>query len=64
MMGLALGMFIALFAFGEQLLGYQDSGGQVQLGFVHVVPVRDHLRLPHAQLIALWATRLLPIFKP
>ena len=32
MMGLALGMFIALFAFGEQLLGYQDSGGQVQLG--------------------------------
>ena len=32
MMGLALGMFIGLFAFGHDLLGWRDPGGQVQLG--------------------------------
>ena len=32
MMGLALAMFIALFAFGEQLLGWSNTGGNVQLG--------------------------------
>lgn len=33
MMGLALMMFIGLFAFGGQLLGWQDAGGgQIQLG--------------------------------
>jgi|GEM_PF-375522 len=30
--GLALMMFIGLFAFGGQLLGWSDSGGQIQLG--------------------------------
>ena len=29
MLGLALGMFIALFAFGHELLGWTDTGGQV-----------------------------------
>jgi hypothetical protein len=32
MMGLALSMFIALFAFGHQLLGWSDPQGQIQLG--------------------------------
>ncbi len=32
MTGLALMMFIGLFAFGGQLLGWSDTGGQVQLG--------------------------------
>jgi hypothetical protein len=32
MMGLALAMFIALFAFGGQLLGWSTAGGNVQLG--------------------------------
>jgi hypothetical protein len=30
--GLALAMFIALFAFGGQLLGWTDVNGAVQLG--------------------------------
>jgi len=32
MMGLALGMFIALFAFGNQFMGWHDPHGQVQMG--------------------------------
>jgi hypothetical protein len=32
MMGLALGMFIGLFAFGQDLLGWVDPDGQVQMG--------------------------------
>ena len=32
MVPLALGMFIALFAFGATLLGWEDPGGKVQLG--------------------------------
>ena len=32
MVVLALAMFIGLFAFGGQLLGWDNSGGQVQLG--------------------------------
>jgi hypothetical protein len=32
MMGLALMLFIGLFAFGGQLVGWSDPGGQVQLG--------------------------------
>ncbi len=32
MMGLALVMFIGLFAFGHQLLGWTDHNGQIQLG--------------------------------
>jgi hypothetical protein len=32
MTGLALMMFIGLFAFGRQLLGWSDTGGEVQLG--------------------------------
>ena len=32
MVGLALMMFLALFAFGAQLLGWSDAGGEVQLG--------------------------------
>lgn len=32
MVGLALCMFIALFAFGADLLGWRDPDGQVQLG--------------------------------
>ncbi len=32
MLGLALSMFIALFAFGHDLLGWNDTTGQVQLG--------------------------------
>jgi hypothetical protein len=32
MMGIALAMFISLFAFGERLMGWSDPGGQVQLG--------------------------------
>lgn len=32
MMPLALGMFIAIFAFGSRLLGWSDPHGQVQLG--------------------------------
>ena len=31
-LGLALSMFIALFAFGHDLLGWTDPSGQVQLG--------------------------------
>jgi hypothetical protein len=30
--GLALMMFIGLFAFGGQLLGWSDTNGQIQLG--------------------------------
>jgi hypothetical protein len=30
MVAIALSMFIALFAFGEQLLGYSDPHGRVQ----------------------------------
>ncbi len=32
MTGLALAMFIAVFAFGDQLLGWSDTDGKVQLG--------------------------------
>ena len=32
MLGLAMTMFIALFGFGEQLVGWRDPGGEVQLG--------------------------------
>jgi hypothetical protein len=32
MMGLALLMFIGLFAFGGEMLGWSDQGGHVQLG--------------------------------
>ena len=32
MLGLALSMFIGLFAFGHDLLGWADPQGQVQLG--------------------------------
>jgi len=32
MVGLALMMFLALFAFGGQLMGWSDPDGQVQLG--------------------------------
>ena len=32
MLGLALAMFIALFGFGGDLLGWSDPGGEVQLG--------------------------------
>jgi hypothetical protein len=32
MVGLALMMFIALFAFGSQIMGWSDPDGQVQLG--------------------------------
>ena len=32
MTGLALMMFIGLFAFGGQILGWSDYGGHVQLG--------------------------------
>ena len=32
MMGLALSMFIALFAYGHNLLVWSDPRGQVQLG--------------------------------
>ncbi len=32
MLGLALAMFIALFAFGGELMGWRDPSGQVQLG--------------------------------
>jgi hypothetical protein len=32
MMGLALGMFVGLFAFGQDLLGWTDPDGQVQMG--------------------------------
>ena len=32
MLGLALVMFLCLFAFGHDLLGWQDPNGQVQLG--------------------------------
>ena len=32
MMGLALSMFIALFAYGNTLLGWHDPHGQVQMG--------------------------------
>jgi hypothetical protein len=31
MAGLAMMMFIALFAFGHQFLGWEDPGGRVQL---------------------------------
>jgi len=34
MTGLALMMFIGLFAFGGQLLGWSDSNGQIQLGLL------------------------------
>ncbi|WP_444853275.1 hypothetical protein [Sphingosinicella sp.] len=32
MMGIALGCFIGLFAFGHHYLGWHDPHGQVQLG--------------------------------
>jgi hypothetical protein len=32
MAGLALTMFVALFAFGEKFLGWHDPSGEVQLG--------------------------------
>ena len=32
MVGLALIMFLGLFAFGAQLMGWSDPNGQVQLG--------------------------------
>ena len=32
MMGLALCMFIGLFAFGHDLVGWTDPAGQVQMG--------------------------------
>jgi hypothetical protein len=32
MLILALTMFIGLFSFGDQLLGWSNHGGQVQLG--------------------------------
>ena len=32
MVGLALMMFLGLFAFGGQLMGWSDPDGQVQLG--------------------------------
>jgi hypothetical protein len=32
MLGLALSMFIAVFAFGQDLLGWNDPTGQVKLG--------------------------------
>jgi hypothetical protein len=32
MLGLALAMFIALFAFGGELLGWRDPSGHIQLG--------------------------------
>lgn len=32
MMGIALGSFVGLFAFGNQLIGWSDPDGQVQLG--------------------------------
>jgi hypothetical protein len=32
--GLALAMFIALFGFGDKLLGWSDVSGNVQLGLV------------------------------
>jgi hypothetical protein len=32
MLGIALGMFIALFAFGHDLMGWNDPHGQVQMG--------------------------------
>jgi hypothetical protein len=32
MVGLALAMFLGLFAFGAQLMGWSDPNGQVQLG--------------------------------
>lgn len=31
MVGLAIAMFIGLFAFGHELLGWRDPGGSVQL---------------------------------
>ena len=32
MVGLALGMFLALFTFGHELIGWSDPDNQVQLG--------------------------------
>ena len=32
MMGLALAMFVGLFAFGGRLMGWEDGQGNVQLG--------------------------------
>jgi len=32
MLGLALAMFIALFAFGGELLGWSDPTGEVKMG--------------------------------
>ncbi len=32
MLGLALCMFIGLFAFGGEFMGWQDPNGQVQMG--------------------------------
>lgn len=32
MLGIALCLFIGLFAFGHELLGWSDPAGQVQLG--------------------------------
>ena len=32
MLGVALTMFVALFGFGHELIGWSDPGGQVKLG--------------------------------
>lgn len=32
MLGLALAMFLALFAFSGEILGIYDNGGQMQIG--------------------------------
>jgi hypothetical protein len=32
MVGLALAMFVALFGFGHEIMGWRDPGGTVQLG--------------------------------
>lgn len=34
MAGLAMVMFIALFAFGNQFMGWEDPGGRIQLALV------------------------------
>lgn len=34
MVGLALSLFIGLFAFGEQAFGWSDPAGEVQLGIL------------------------------
>ncbi|WP_022683266.1 hypothetical protein [Sphingobium bisphenolivorans] len=32
--GLALAMFVGLFAFGQQIMGYEDPHGRVQLALL------------------------------